>query len=90
MATIQHRISSPENLDEAHDVVAFVMRNLGENYGIVRDSLRDWDQMGCHHLANALKGNPYYSHGHNLGAALRTLSNTAIIFEHRKATQAKA
>jgi len=90
MTAIQHRITEPANLEEAQDVVAFVIRNLGENYGIVRDSLRDWSAQGCHLLAYALKGSHYYSHGHNLGAALRTLTNTAIILEHCKATQVRA
>ena len=90
MTTIQHRITEPKNLDEARDIIAFVVRNLGSNFGIVRDSLRDWSQHGCHLLAYALKGDQYYSHGHNLGTALRSLANAAIILEHRKATQAKA
>ena len=89
MTAIQQRIAEPVDLEEANDVVSFVTRNLGQNYGIVRDSLRDWSQRGCHLLAYALKGNHYYSHGHNLGAALRSLANTAIILEHRKATQGK-
>lgn len=90
MTAIQQRITEPASLEEAQDVVAFVIRNLGENYGIVRDSLNSWSAQGCHLLAYALKGSHYYSHGHNLGAALRTLANGAIILEHRKAQQAKA
>lgn len=86
MATIQSRIASPKSLEEAESIVQLLITNLARNYEIVRDSLYEsWDVQGCHHLAQALKGCYYYSHGHVLGASLRTLANTAIMREHRLA-----
>lgn len=90
MATIQRRINAPADYEEAQEIVTFAIRSLGENFPIVRDSLVDWDARGCHLLAQALKDCYYYSHGHVLGASLRSLANTAVIVEHRKATKAKA
>jgi hypothetical protein len=87
MATIERRIVSPSSLEEAQSIVDLVLHNLSRNFGIVRDSLRDWDQTGCHHLANALKSCYYYDHGNVLGASLRSLANTAIIMEHRLSTK---
>ena len=90
MATIQRRINAPQDYEEAQEIVTFAMRSLGENLPIVRDSLTSWEARECHLLAQALKSCYYYSHGNVLGASLRSLANTAVIIEHRKATKAKA
>lgn len=88
MATIERRIISPTSLEEARSIVDLVLHNLSRNFDVVRGSLRDWDQAGCHHLANALKSCYYYDHGNVLGASLRSLANAAIIVEHRLSTKA--
>ena len=85
---IQARIAAPSNTDDARSIVDFLVGNLNRNHEIVRDSLREWDQNGCHLFAQALKGCHYYDHGNVLGQALRNLANTAIMREHRLAARA--
>jgi hypothetical protein len=89
MATIEHRIASPTSLEEAQSIVDLVLTNLAKNYDIVRNSMRSWDQQGCHLMAQALKSCYYYDHGHVLGASLRSMAGTAIILEHRLAVKAR-
>ena len=85
---IQARIAAPLNIDDARSIAHYLLGNLTRHHDIVRDSVRDWDQLGCHLFAQALKECRQYDHGNVVGQALRNLANNAIMREHRLATKA--
>jgi hypothetical protein len=80
-------IHAPVNAEEAESLIQALCNNPTRIAGPLQQSLRHWDRNGAGLIARAAKSCYYYQHGNALGVMLRTLANTAIIIEHRRAQQ---
>ena len=79
-------VHPPVNAEEAEALVLAICNNPTRMTIPVQTSMRNWDRLGAGLFARAAKECYFYPHGHVLGATLRSLANTAIIIEHRRAT----
>jgi hypothetical protein len=87
---IRQQIAAPASIEEARLIADWLVSNVNRNSPVLLDSLRAWDQQGCHLLARVLKGSPHFGHGNLLATTLRQVTNVAIVREHRLAARSDA